>query len=299
MAQKWAVLAVLLFLPINLVEAQNWVSVEIGREAVLSCPNISKVPSLLVIWKRNCTSCCFLSYRRDRNKTSSLNCSERITWKYSPGSDPALRIYPVDLEDEGIYTCEFANTEGNFHFLSFLVVIVPPTVTLTHDKSRVAVCQASAGKPAADISWIPASNHSSEEEFHHPNGTVTRVSYFGWANSSFPSVTCLVTHAAMNQTLVMDLRYTSHMLLYVLMAGAAAGAIAVTGLTLCLIFKCRAYCLRKRAQGPAEHSTARALKFPPPHARRAAVNPPDFPESIYVNYKPRSIYLRIGECRHK
>uniref|UniRef100_A0A8C5NK87 Ig-like domain-containing protein n=1 Tax=Junco hyemalis TaxID=40217 RepID=A0A8C5NK87_JUNHY len=169
---------------------QLW-DAEIGREAVLSCPNISEVP-LLVIWKRNCTSC--LSYRRDLNKTSSLNCSERITWKYSPGRDPALRIYPVDLEDEGIYTCDFVSAEGNFQLLSSLIVIVPPTVTLTHDKSRVAVCQASAGKPAADISWIPASNHSSEEEFHHPNGTVTRVSYFGWANSSFPSVTCLVTH---------------------------------------------------------------------------------------------------------
>ncbi|NWS07853.1 MO2R1 protein, partial [Motacilla alba] len=176
------------------------------HEAVLNCPNNSKMPSLLVTWRRNCRNCCHLSYRRDHNETSRLNCSERITWKYSPVSNPALRIYPVDLGDEGIYTCEFANTEGNFHFLFSLTVIVPPTVTLTHDKSRVAVCQASAGKPAADISWIPASKHSSEEEFRHPNGTVTRVSYFGWANSSFPSVTCLVTHAATNQTLVMDLR---------------------------------------------------------------------------------------------
>ncbi|XP_071289829.1 cell surface glycoprotein CD200 receptor 2-like [Agelaius tricolor] len=298
MAQKWAVLAVLLFLPINLVEAHNRVTVEAGSEAVLSCPKIFKVPSLLVMWKRNCTSCCFLSYRKDHNKTSSLNCSKSITLKYSPGSDPALRIYPVHLSDEGIYTCELANTEGNFQFSSSLTVIVPPTVTLTHDKSRVAVCQASAGKPAADISWIPASNHSSEEEFHHPSGTVTRVSYFGWANSSLPSVTCLVTHAAMNQTLVMDLRYTSPTLLYIL-TGAAAGAIAVTGLTLCLTFICRACWLRGRAQGPAEHFTTRASKFPPSRATRAAVEPPDFPESIYVNYKPRSIYLYLEECRHK
>ncbi|NWS35053.1 MO2R1 protein, partial [Polioptila caerulea] len=159
----------------------------------------------LVTWKRNCRSCCLLSYRRDQNETKRLNCSERITWKYSPASDPALQIYPVNLGDEGNYTCETANSEGNFRFSSSLTVIVPPTVTLTHDKSRVAVCQASAGKPPAGISWIPASNHSSEEEFHHPDGTVTRVSYFGWVKSSFPSVTCLITHPAMNQTLVMDL----------------------------------------------------------------------------------------------
>ncbi|NXA89402.1 MO2R1 protein, partial [Melanocharis versteri] len=192
----------------------------------------------LVTWKRSCSSCCLLSYRRDRNETNKLNCSERITWKYSPASDPALRIYPVNLGDEGSYTCEIANSEGNFNFCSSLTVIVPPTVTLTHDKSRVAVCRASAGKPAAGISWIPASNHSSEEEFHHSNGTVTRVSYFGWANSSLPSVTCLVTHPATNQTLAMDLTYTSHRLLYILI-GAAASVGAVTGVTLCLIFRCR------------------------------------------------------------
>ncbi|NXR56939.1 MOR1A protein, partial [Hippolais icterina] len=171
-----------------------------GHEAVLSCPNVSKVSLLLVTWKRSGGSFCPLSYRRDHNETTSLNCSERITWKYSPASEPALRIYPVNLGDEGNYTCEIANSEGNFFLFSSLTVIVPPTVTLTQDKSRVAVCQASAGKPRADISWIPASNHSSEEEFHHPNGTVTRVSYFGWTNSSFPSVTCLVTHPATNQS---------------------------------------------------------------------------------------------------
>ncbi|NXY33492.1 MOR1A protein, partial [Pomatorhinus ruficollis] len=174
-----------------------------GHEAVLSCPSTSEVPLLMVTWKSSCSTCCLLSYRRDHNQTSRRNCSERITWKYSPVSDPVLRIYPVNLGDEGNYTCEIANREGNFHFSSSLTVIVPPTVTLTQDKSRVAVCQASAGKPPADISWIPASNHSSEEEFHHPNGTVTRVSYFGWPSSSFPSVTCLVTHPVMNQTLVM------------------------------------------------------------------------------------------------
>nr|XP_031362166.1 cell surface glycoprotein CD200 receptor 1-B-like [Lonchura striata domestica] len=305
MAQKWAVLAVLLFLLINLVEAHKRVSVEAGHEVVLSCPNISKVPLLLVTWKRNCKSCYCLSYRRDQNETRRLNCSERITWKYSPVTDPALRIYPVNLGDEGIYTCEFANSEGNFHFLFSLIVIVPPMVTLTRDESRVAACQASAGKPAADISWIPASNHSSEEEFQHPNGTVTRVSYFGWTNSSFPSVTCQVTHAAMNQTLVIDLKYssvlqtrtTSHRLLYIL-TGAVAGVVAVIGVPLCLIFRRRACCLPKRAQAPAEHFTTRAWEFPPSRARREAVKPPGSPENIYANYNPRSIYVFLGERRH-
>ncbi|NXG09401.1 MO2R1 protein, partial [Sakesphorus luctuosus] len=172
-----------------------------GHEAVLSCPYIFKVSLVMVTWKKKCSSCCLLAYRGDQNKTSKINCSERIVWKYSPDSDPALRIYPVNLGDEGNYTCEITNSEGNFYYSYSLTVIVPPTVTLTYDKSRGTVCQASAGKPAADISWIPAGNPNTEEEFHHPNGTVTRVSYTGWGNSTLSTVTCLVTHPATNQTL--------------------------------------------------------------------------------------------------
>ncbi|NXG21381.1 MOR1A protein, partial [Grallaria varia] len=172
-----------------------------GHEAVLSCPYVFKVSLLMVTWKKKCNSCCLLAYRGDRKETTKINCSERIVWEYSPGRDPALRIYPVNLGDEGNYSCEIANSEGNFYFSSSLTVIVPPTVTLSYDESRGAVCQASAAKPAADISWIPASSHSTEEEFQHPNGTVTRVSYTGWGNSTFPTATCLVTHPATNQTL--------------------------------------------------------------------------------------------------
>ncbi|KFP88906.1 Cell surface glycoprotein CD200 receptor 1, partial [Apaloderma vittatum] len=172
-----------------------------GHEALLSCPYVSEASLLMVTWKMKCSTCCLLSYRSDHNETRKVNCSERMMWKYSPGSDPALRIYPVNLSDEGNYTCEVVSSEGNFHFPSSLSVTVPPTVTLTCDKSRVAVCQAAAGKPAADISWIPASNHSTEEEVHHLDGTVTRVSHIDWVNSTLPTVTCLVTHPATNQTL--------------------------------------------------------------------------------------------------
>ncbi|NXY77188.1 MOR1A protein, partial [Glareola pratincola] len=176
-----------------------------GHEAVLSCPYVSKVSLLMVTWRMKCSACCLLAYRSDRNETRKLNCSERMMWKYLPDSDPALRIYPVNLGDEGNYSCEIVSSTGNFLLFSYLAVIVPPVVTLTCDESGVVVCRASAGKPAADISWIPASNHSTEEEVRHPNGTVTRVSYIGWVNRTLPTVTCLVTHPATNQTLSLDL----------------------------------------------------------------------------------------------
>lgn len=103
--------------------AVHWVSVKAGDEAVLRCPKTSEASLTMVTWRSNSSSCCRLSYRTDQNETSRQNCSERITWKYSSASDPVLRIYPVNLRDEGNYTCEIANSEGNFNFFSFLTVI--------------------------------------------------------------------------------------------------------------------------------------------------------------------------------
>uniref|UniRef100_A0A8C3KV71 Ig-like domain-containing protein n=1 Tax=Chrysolophus pictus TaxID=9089 RepID=A0A8C3KV71_CHRPC len=207
MTQTWAVQAAGLFLMIHLIggSAYRRVNVEAGHEAVLNCSSISKLSLLMVTWKMKSSTSCFLAYRRDLNESRMLNCSERVMWKYSPDHDPALRIYPVDLNDEGNYTCEVVSSEGNFYFVFSLNVIVPPTLSLTSDKNGVAVCQATAGKPAAKISWIPASNHSVEKYVHHLNGTVTSFSYISWVNSTHPNVTCLVTHPAVNQTLPLDL----------------------------------------------------------------------------------------------
>ncbi|XP_062470666.1 cell surface glycoprotein CD200 receptor 2-like [Pezoporus occidentalis] len=287
MAQTWSVLAAFLLL-INLVKvpAYNMVNVEAGHEAVLSCPSVSKASLLMVVWKMKCSTCCLLSYRSDHNQTMKLNCSERMTWKYSPDSDPDLRIYPVSLGDEGNYTCEIVSSEGNFLFFSFLTVIVPPTVTLTFDKSTGAVCQASAGKPAADISWIPP-NNASTSEFHHPNGTVTRVS---WVNTTLSTVTCLVTHPATNQSLFLDLQYTSPRLAFFLLGGFACVAV-VSGVTLCLFFICRALWLHKLAQRSAAPVATTNFRSTPSRAKMEAVKPPVLSEHIYQNYSSRTVYM--------
>ncbi|XP_027640461.2 cell surface glycoprotein CD200 receptor 1-B-like isoform X1 [Falco peregrinus] len=295
MAQTWAVLAALLFLLIGLVEGQayNMVNVEVGHEAVLSCPYTSKEPLLMVIWKMKCSTCCLLAYRSDHNKTKKLNCSERMMWRYSPDSDPALRIYPVNLDDEGNYTCEVVSRAGNFLFFSSLTVTVPPTVTLTCDNSRGVVCRASAGKPAADISWVSASSHSTEEEVHHPNGTVTRVSYIAWVNSTHPTVTCLVTHPATNQTLSLDLSHTSPRIPYLLIAGPASVA-AVSGVTLCLIFTRRVFQVPKLARGSAAPLATKNFRSTPSRVKTAVVKPPVLSEIIYQNYDPTMINMNYA-----
>ncbi|XP_065597934.1 cell surface glycoprotein CD200 receptor 1-like isoform X2 [Cyrtonyx montezumae] len=226
--------------------------------------------------------------RWDLNETRMLNCSERMMWNYSPDRYPALRIYPVNLNDEGNYTCEIVSREGNFLFIFSLTVIVPPTLTLTSDKNRVAVCQATAGKPAAKISWIPASNHSVEKDIHHLNGTVTRISYISWVNSTHPTVTCLVTHPAVNQTLSLDLSYDSSRLQYLLIGLAVASG---AGVTLYLILRCRASRLRKKAHRWPVKAGTENFRFTPSHMNTPVMDHSVSPEKIYQNYKPQAILM--------
>ncbi|XP_068000922.1 cell surface glycoprotein CD200 receptor 1-B-like [Melanerpes formicivorus] len=220
--------------PLSIIFQQSWLTGELSLAAVLESNKVSHIPKvslLMVIWKKKCSICCLLAYRSDHNETRKINCSERMTWKYSPDSDPALCIYPVNLGEEGNYTCEIAsNSAGNVLSLSLLTVVV----TLTCDRSRVAVCQAvfaSAGKPADEISWIPESDYSIEEEVYQPNGTVTRVNSIGWVNrmlpTAFPNITCVFAHPATNQILSLDLSHTSPRIPYLLIGGSESVA-AVT-----------------------------------------------------------------------
>uniref|UniRef100_A0A674ICU6 Ig-like domain-containing protein n=1 Tax=Terrapene triunguis TaxID=2587831 RepID=A0A674ICU6_9SAUR len=182
-------------------------SAVVGTKAVLRCPNTSVSSLILVIWKirPKSESHCSLAYRADANKTDRTNCNERMTWQSSPDHDPALQIHPVRLADEGNYICEIATSDGTFCLVSALTVLVPPVVTLTHGSNGVVVCQASAGKPAAEISWAQGNGHSTENKTHHTNGTVTTLSSMPMINSTNAHVTCLVTHPAMNQTQTIEL----------------------------------------------------------------------------------------------
>ncbi|XP_061860894.1 cell surface glycoprotein CD200 receptor 1-A-like [Colius striatus] len=177
----------------------NEVLVTVGNSSVLTCS--PKTNITMVTWKINpkAGGSCTLGYRADLNKTDRTNCSDNMNWKFRPDRDPALEIRQVGRAHEGIYTCEVVATEGNFHKTHHLTVQVPPRLTLYCAGHGSPVCEAVAGKPPAQISWVPQNNSTSREE-GHVDGTVTVVSMFTASSTNMTYTTCIVSHPAGNQS---------------------------------------------------------------------------------------------------
>ncbi|XP_074918081.1 cell surface glycoprotein CD200 receptor 1-B-like [Chelonoidis abingdonii] len=299
MAQMWPILAEFLLFLIKVVQgpADSTVSAVVGTRAVLRCPNTSMSSLILVIWKirPKSGSHCSLAYRADASKTDRTNCNERMTWESNPDHDPALQIHPVRLADEGNYTCEIATGDGTFCLASALIVLVPPVVTLTHDSNGIIVCQASAGKPVAEISWAQGNGHSTENKTHHINGTVTILSSMPMIKSTNAHLTCLVTHPAMNQTQTIELssKLSADMTLlpilcYVLIC--TSSCVAVIALILYRTLKCRASWLSGLADAA---TTGNNLTLT---SRPGTVNTTNSStvESIYQNYSVQNMHKNIN-----
>ncbi|XP_074962234.1 cell surface glycoprotein CD200 receptor 1-B-like [Phalacrocorax aristotelis] len=173
----------------------NRVSVTVGKSSVLACPPKSNMT--MVTWKISpkAGGPCTLGYRADQNKTDRTNCSDSMNWKSRPDWDPALEIRHVGIALEGNYTCEVVATEGNFHKMYHLTMLVPPRLTVYCDNHGNPVCKAAAGKPPARVSWVLESNSTPEEE-GHDNGTVTVLRKFTPYSTNMTNTTCIVSHPA-------------------------------------------------------------------------------------------------------
>ncbi|NWW49743.1 MOR1B protein, partial [Pedionomus torquatus] len=170
----------------------------VGNSSELTCNHKSQ-NIIVLTWKISpkAGGHCSLGYRADQNETNRTNCSDSMNWKFRPDWDPTLEIQQVKIAHEGNYTCEVAGPEGNFHREYHLTVLVPPTLTLYCDDQGNPVCKAAAGKPAAQISWVPERNSTPSEE-DHGNGTVTVFSKFTAYNTKAPNSICIVSHPAGN-----------------------------------------------------------------------------------------------------
>ncbi|XP_017689485.1 PREDICTED: cell surface glycoprotein CD200 receptor 1-B-like isoform X1 [Lepidothrix coronata] len=173
----------------------NEVSVTVGDNSVLACPLKPNINMLT--WKiyPKAGGPCNLHYRADTNTTDRTNCSDSMSWKFRPDLGPVLEIKQVGIAQEGNYICELVTPEGNFHRTYHLTVLVPPRLSLFCDEHGKPVCEAAAGKPPAQVSWLLESNSSLEEE-SHDNGTVTVLSRLTACDTNVTDTTCMVFHPA-------------------------------------------------------------------------------------------------------
>ncbi|CAN8195084.1 unnamed protein product [Coccothraustes coccothraustes] len=170
----------------------------VGNSSVLTCP--LKGAITMLTWRITPTAggLCTLVYRVDKNVTHRTTCSDNINWTFRAGLPPALEIQQVGIAQEGNYSCETASAEGNFHTSYHLTVLAPPRLSLSCDEQGSPVCEAAAGKPPAQLSWVPEGSSTAEEEWHE-NGTVTVLSKFTACSTNVTNMTtCMVSHPAGN-----------------------------------------------------------------------------------------------------
>ncbi|XP_034371600.1 cell surface glycoprotein CD200 receptor 2-like [Arvicanthis niloticus] len=190
-----------------LMSVTTTVSVQMGTNALLCCPSIPLTKAVLIIWliRPKGQLSCIMYYIVEIRETDETNCRNKsIDWTFTPDHSSDLQISAVALQHEGNYSCEITTPQGNFLKGYDLQVLVPPEVTHFPGKNRTAVCEAIAGKPAAQISWTPDGDCVTENE-SHSNGTVTVRSTCHWEQNNVSAVSCWVSHLTGNQTLFIEL----------------------------------------------------------------------------------------------
>ncbi|NWI00440.1 MOR1B protein, partial [Tichodroma muraria] len=170
----------------------------VGNSSLLTCPLKGQISMLM--WKitPKVGDPCSLVYRADTNMTERTKCHDNLNWTVRAGLPSALEIRQVGIAQEGNYCCEVASTEGNFHTTYHLTVLAPPRLSLYCDEQGSPVCEAAAGKPPAQLSWVPGSSSTAEEKCHE-DGTVTVLRKFTACSTNATNVTtCMVSHPAGN-----------------------------------------------------------------------------------------------------
>ncbi|NXD97209.1 MOR1B protein, partial [Chaetorhynchus papuensis] len=182
----------------------------VGDSSVLTCPLKGNITMIIWTTRPKAGGLCSLVYRADTNMTNRTNCRDNINLTFRPGLAPALEIQQVGIAQEGNYSCEIVSAEGIFPMMYHLTVLgkallAPFTViqrTMSRPGQTKLLCPCSrkpAGKPPAQLSWLPESSSPAEEK-GHDNGTVTVLSRFTASNTSVTNMTsvttCTVSHPA-------------------------------------------------------------------------------------------------------
>uniref|UniRef100_UPI00398EFC97 nectin 1a-like n=1 Tax=Pristiophorus japonicus TaxID=55135 RepID=UPI00398EFC97 len=177
-----------------------------GDKINLNCTtNQSPKEITLVKWSRSILAASqdIAAYNADHGLFKFLK-DDRLTVSSCNGT--CLQIQPVNLTDEGNYTCEITAFRGIFQVHFSLSVLVPPIISLSVNSLpnglKKVQCIASKGKPAATITWKESTlGNSTLILVDNIDGTVTVESQYHTAITfSKENQTCIVNHPAFNAT---------------------------------------------------------------------------------------------------
>ncbi|XP_075449698.1 nectin-1-like isoform X2 [Ascaphus truei] len=130
----------------------------------------------------------FLTYSRGEDPNYLTPFARRVIFLGSGDYDGSIMIQNVTLSDEGGYLCIFTTFPSGLKEREIrlvtrvrpMVIVQPPDdpVTVGSTLSIVAICEAAAAKPAANISWITIGRNytAKESTTSHANRTVTTYS---------------------------------------------------------------------------------------------------------------------------
>ncbi|XP_036716003.1 nectin-1 isoform X1 [Balaenoptera musculus] len=169
----------------------------IGTDVVLHCSFANPLPGVKitqVTWQKatNGSKQNVAIYNPAMGVSVLAPYRERVEFLRPSFTDGTIRLSRLELEDEGVYICEFATfPAGNRESQLNLTVMAKPTNWIEgtqavlrarkgqDDKVLVATCTSANGKPPSVVSWETRLKGEAEyQEIRNPNGTVTVISRY-------------------------------------------------------------------------------------------------------------------------
>ncbi|XP_036286150.1 nectin-1 [Pipistrellus kuhlii] len=181
----------------QMVQVNDSMSGFIGTDVVLHCSFANPLPGVKITqitWQKatNGSKQNVAIFNPAMGFSVLLPYRERVQFLRPSFTDGTIRLSRLELDDEGVYICEFATfPAGNRESQLNLTVMAKPTnwiessqAVLRAEKGRdekvlVATCTSANGKPPGVLSWETRLKGEAEyQEVRNPNGTVTVVSRY-------------------------------------------------------------------------------------------------------------------------
>ncbi|XP_054853421.1 nectin-1 [Eublepharis macularius] len=179
------------------VLVNDTVSGFIGTDVILHCSFTNPYPNVKitqVTWQKatNGSKQNVAIFNPNMGVSILAPYKERVLFQSPSTKDGTIRLLGLELDDEGVYICEFATfPSGNRENQLNLTVLAKPTNRMEGttspliaragmtEKILVATCTSSNGKPPSTVTWETKLKGEAEfQEIRNNNGTITVISRY-------------------------------------------------------------------------------------------------------------------------